>query len=81
MAKWLKCKIQNGMFSDEVTIVFRTLSGENIAVFVPKDSAQGQASNGRVKVRVDETSGRTIAIFPDANQSVIDIDSAELVAA
>ena len=35
-AKWLRCKIAKGMFSDEYTIIVRTRSGENVAVFVPK---------------------------------------------
>lgn len=76
MPKWLKCKITKGMFSDEYTVIVRTLSGENVAVFVPKDSAQ--ENNSRVKVKVSEESGHAIAVLPDANQSVIDVDASEL---
>ena len=79
MPSWLKCKIAKGMFSDEYTVTVRTRSGENIAVFVPKYYAQ--EDNSRVKVQVSEDSGRAIAVLPDANQSVIDVDSSELMPA
>jgi len=79
MPKWLKCKITKGMFSDEYTVIVRTRSGENVAVFVPKDDAQ--ADNGRVRVKVSEESGHAIAVLPDANRSVIDVDASELMPA
>jgi ribosomal protein L14E/L6E/L27E len=79
MPKWLKCKITKGMFSDEFTVIVRTLSGENVAVFVPKDYAQ--EGNGRVKVKASEALGHAIAVLPDANQSVIDVDASELTPA
>lgn len=77
MSKWLKCIITKGMFSDEVTVTIVTRSGEKVAVFVPKDSAQ--TDHSRVKVRVSEQSGHSLALLPDANQSVVDVDSSELV--
>ncbi len=79
MPKWLKCTITKGMFSDEVTVSVRTSSGENVAVFVPKDYAQ--VDQNRVKVQVVERSGQAVALLPDANQSVIDVDASELVPA
>ena len=72
MPSWLKCKIALGMFSDEYTVTVHTRSGENVAVFVSKYYAQEE--NSRVKVRVSEDSGRAIAVLPDANQSVIDVE-------
>jgi hypothetical protein len=79
MSKWLKCKVVKGMFSDELTVVVRTLGGEDVAVFVPRD--QVQEGSGRVKVRVSEASGHTMAVLPDANQSVIDVNASQLTPA
>lgn len=79
MPKWLKCKITKGMFSDEVTVIVRTRSGENVAVFVPRDLAQERKS--LVKVQVSEQYGHTIAVLPDADRSAIDVDTSELMPA
>jgi hypothetical protein len=79
MPKWLKCKIFKGMFSDEFTVIVRTRSGEDVAVFVPKDYAQ--ESKSRVKVKVSEESGHAIAVLPDASQSEVDVDASELMPA
>jgi hypothetical protein len=76
MPKWLKCKIAKGMFSDEVTVIVRTRGGEEVSVFVPKNATEEAQS--RVKVRVAECEGRSIAWLPDEHQSVVDVDSADL---
>ena len=76
MPKWLKCKIEQGMFSDEFTVTVHSRTGEAIAVFVPKGAADDQ--NHRVQVRAFEQQGRTIAILPDEHQSVVDVDAADL---
>ena len=71
MSKWLKCKIIKGMFSDEVTVLVCTRSGEDISVFVPKNFAEEPRS--RVKVVVTEQSGRNFAVLPNDTQTVIDV--------
>jgi hypothetical protein len=76
MPKWLKCKIEKGMFSDELTVTVHTCNGESIAVFVPKQAADRQ--NNRVQVKAFEKHGKMIAVLPDENQSVIDVRTADL---
>jgi len=76
MPKWLKCEITKGMFSDEYTVIVRTRSGETVSVFVPKDAAEEHP--GRVKVRVAECEGRSIAWLPDEHQSVVDVEASDL---
>jgi len=76
MAKWLKCKIDKGMFSDEFTVTVHTAAGEAIAVFVPKQAADDQKN--LVQVKAFEKQGKTIAILPDEHQSVIDVNIADL---
>jgi hypothetical protein len=76
MPKWLKCKIDKGMFSDEVTVTVQTRSGEAVAVFVPKADADDR--NSRVKVKAFEEQGRTLAVLPDEHQSVIHVRDTDL---
>lgn len=76
MPRWLKCKIEKGMFSDEFTVTVRTSSGEDVAVFVPRQAADDQKS--LVQVKAFEKQGRMIAVLPDANRSVIDVSTADL---
>ena len=82
MPKWLSCTIKKGMFSDEFTAIVTTTSGDRVSVFVPKEATQDvQGERGRVRVRVSERSGRFIAVLPDEHQSVVDVDSSQLVPA
>lgn len=76
MPKWLRCKIDKGMFSDEFTVTVRTRTGEAIAVFVPKQAADNQKN--LVQVKAFDQQGKTIAVLPDEHQSVIDVMSADL---
>ncbi len=76
MPKWLKCKIEKGMFSDEFTVTVHSRSGESIAVFVPKETADDQKN--LVQVKAFERQGKMIAVLPDENQSVVDVSAADL---
>ena len=76
MPKWLKCKIDKGMFSDEFTVTVHSRTGEAIAVFVPKAAADDQKN--LVQVKAFEQQGRTIAVLPDENQSVVDVSAGDL---
>ena len=80
MPKWLNCTIKKGMFSDEFTAIVTTTNGDQVSVFVPKDATQDvQGESGQVRVRVSERSGHFIAILPDEHQSVVDVDSSQLL--
>ncbi len=76
MPKWLKCKIDKGMFSDEFTVTVHTRGGEAVAVFVPKQAADDRKN--LVRVRAIEQQGKTLAVLPDEHQSVIDVSDADL---
>ena len=76
MPKWLKCKIDKGMFSDEFTVTVKTRAGEAVAVFVPKAAADDRKS--LVKVTAFGERGKTVAVLPDEHQSVVDVSDADL---
>lgn len=63
------------MFSDEFTVTVSSGSGP-IAVFVPKQAADYQKK--LVRVKAFEQQGKTMAVLPDENQSVIDVSAADL---
>lgn len=76
MSKWLKCKLDKGMFSDEFTVTVHSRSGDTIAVFVPRQAADNQ--NSRVQVKAFEQCGKSIAILPDEHQSVVEVNDSDL---
>lgn len=78
MPKWLKCKIDKGMFSDELTVTVHSKTGEAVAVFVPRQSADLQKS--RVRVNAFEQTGGTVAILPDEHRSMVDVSAEDLQA-
>ncbi len=76
MAKWLKCEITKGMFSDEFTIIVHARGGERISVFVPKSAADEEGK--RVTVRVDKSREGAFAWLPHEHQSVIPVQESDL---
>lgn len=75
--KWLRCGVLQGMFSDEMVVVIKTLSGEEVSFFVPKQ----QVEAGRVMVRTFKQGTRAWAVIPNDSQSIIPVDESELAAA
>lgn len=79
---WLRCTVHAGMFSDELTVIIRAHDGESISAFVPKERVdRKEATTGRVKVSVFESTGMKFAVLPNEAQTIIGIDESELVAA
>jgi hypothetical protein len=76
MEKWLKCEIQNGMFSDEVTVRVTSAKGEAIAVFVPKGKVQ--SDHQAVRVRSFVASGYTFAELPDDRGTTLSVRASDL---
>ena len=76
MLRWLTCKIEKGMFSDEFNIAVQTIQGDLVSLFVPREMTDLEKQ--RVQVRVFQDGPRTVAIMPDENQSIINVNSSEL---
>ncbi len=79
MSKWLKCTVSKGMFSDEVTVLVHTRSGEAISVFVPRSFASKELN--QVKVRATQNEGQFFAVLPNDNQTVVDVNPVDLLPA
>ena len=79
---WMRCKVVKGMFSDELTVLVKTLSGDDVSVFVPRDRVQGQVDHeGRVKVRSFESEAKLWAVLPNESQTVIPVEAGQLLMA
>jgi hypothetical protein len=74
MEKWLTCKIEKGMFSDEFTVLVTNDQGEAISVFVPKSKVDG----AKVRVRAFTVSDRTFAVLPDERHTAVLVKLADL---
>jgi hypothetical protein len=80
--KWMRCKVANGMFSDEVVITIKVHGGEAASFFVPRDKVQGDGDhNGKVKVRSYNDDSGVWAVVPNDQQTLVPVDSTELVGA
>jgi hypothetical protein len=40
--RWLRCIVRKGMFSDEMVVVIKILSGEPVSFFVPRERVAGE---------------------------------------
>lgn len=76
MENWLKCEIEKGMFSDEVTVKVTNAKGEAIAVFVPTE--QVQPVSKKVRVRSFVASGYTFAVLPDDRRTTLSVNLSDL---
>jgi hypothetical protein len=69
---WLECRLDKGMFSDEIAVTYPPEGITQKSVFVDVNSVQGTpGQRGRVLVRVIERLGRMIAVLPSPNQDIV----------
>ncbi|HEX4795526.1 MAG TPA: hypothetical protein VH370_17170 [Humisphaera sp.] len=84
--QFLTCKVYPGMFSDEVAIAYRPNAGRTSvsSYFVPKDRVvadlSGRETTGMLRVLVFREGQTTWAVVPNENQTIIEIDEADLTA-
>lgn len=74
--KWLSCKVEQGMFSDENVVVVTNVNGESVSFFVPKSTIE----NGRVRVMVFEKDQKLWAVLPTEDRAIVPV-STEVVGA
>jgi len=72
--RWLKCKIEPGMFSSEAVIAVSTAYGRTLRFFVPREAVR----ENRVRVRIVRGG---IVTLPTENPSSLPIREEDLVEA
>jgi len=81
MTGWLQCRLDPGMFSDEVTVSYPAASDDQWqkSVFVPRTSVRYAGEHdGEVMVKVFVKDGFTFAVLPSPWGDVVTVEGADL---
>lgn len=77
--RWLKCRIDKGMFSDELAVTYPAEGEKQKSVFVSKSAIQGQVGQtGKVQVVLIRRNGTLFAVLPSSNQDIVTVQEADL---
>jgi hypothetical protein len=77
MTAWLRCRVDQGMFSDEVAVTYpRAAKGWQKSVFVPSRCVRDDA----VQVTMVQKDGDQFAVLPSARQDIVKVEAADIVA-
>jgi hypothetical protein len=74
--QWLVCNFVKGMFSDELAVEYRDKSFFILKKFIEIFSSQ----QAKVQVRVFSDAGKTWAILPTEESTMISVEQKDLVA-
>lgn len=76
---WLVCRIDKGMFSDELAVTYPPQGEKQKSVFVASSDVQGGPGHqGRVRVRVVRRNGHLLAVLPSANQDIVTVNEGDV---
>ncbi len=76
--RWLSCRLDKGMFSDEVAVTYPSTGTWKKSVFVPQTAVQGSVgARGKVRVVIVRREGRVLAVLPNAQSDVVEIVEAD----
>jgi hypothetical protein len=77
--RWLTCRIDKGMFSDELVVTYPVEGTLQKSVFVAASDVEGvPEKQGRVRVRVVPSNGHIMAVLPSADQDIVSVREADL---
>jgi hypothetical protein len=81
--KWLTCKLDRGMFSDEVAVTYPPTEHWQKSVFVPSTCVRNWEPNdtkheGEVKVVVLVQDGSVYAVLPSPQRDIVRVNDADL---
>ena len=70
--RWLKCQIDQGMFSDEFAVTYPVTGNASWSVFVPQSAVRGEAGKqGRLEVVVLQEAGKMLAVLPTPQKDIV----------
>lgn len=77
--QWLTCRIDKGMFSDELAVTYPAEGIWQKSVFVPASDVEGSPGDrGRVRVRIVRRNGHLMAVLPSATQDIVTVNEGDL---
>lgn len=81
MTAWLRCRLDSGMFSDEVAVTYPAVSlvGWQKSVFVPRSCIRSETEHqGEVMVKVLVSDGKRYAVLPSLERDIVRPEDADL---
>jgi len=81
MTAWLRCRLDSGMFSDEVAVTYPAASKNEWqkSVFVPSACVRRESEHqGEVKVSVVVKDGKRYAVLPSPRRDIVTVEDADL---
>ncbi len=80
MTAWLRCRLDSGMFSDEVAVTYPAASTHwQKSVFVPRSCVRPEGEHqGAVMVKVLVTDGACFAVLPSTQCDIVEVQDADL---
>ena len=80
--RWLRCKVFQGVFSDEVAVRVSPKEGDEIAFVVSRNEVVGDHDQpGKIRVRVYREGPIAWAVLPTENHMIIPVNDSDLVPA
>jgi hypothetical protein len=78
MNGWLRCRLDDGMFSDEMAVTYPATQHERqMSVFVPSAYVRPESKHcGDVMVEVLEAAGARFAVLPSSERDIVRIEAA-----
>lgn len=81
MTAWLRCRLDDGMFSDEVAVTYPASDKLHWqkSVFVPRSYVRsGGEQHGEVMVNVVVKDGTRYAVLPSPRRDIVKVEDADL---
>lgn len=77
--RWLTCRIDKGMFNDELAVTYPPDGVWQKSVFVSASEVEGKpGQQGRMRVWLVPRNGLLMAVLPSANQDIVTVHEADL---
>lgn len=77
--RWLQCRLDKGMFSDELAVTYPAEGQEQKSVFVSNVAIEGQpGQTGKVRVTLVRRNGMLFAVLPSSNQDIVTVREEDL---
>ena len=79
MNAWLRCRLDKGMFGDEVAVTYPAVSPAQKSVFVPRSCVRaGEEHEVEVMVTLVVKDGAQFAVLPTPRRDIVRVEAADL---
>ena len=77
--RWLACRVDQGMFSDELAVTYPATGTWQKSVFVDRSAVRGEIGDvGQVRVALLRKGGSIIAVLPSPERDIVYVDPGDI---